>query len=101
MPDPKTYVGTCHCGKVKFEATLVLESAMDCNCSIDSRTAAVMAPVPAEQFELVSGEGWVKTLQQLISGAEIRALTQRARRFAEEGRYPEPTSRWAYPWPLI
>ena len=47
MPDPKTYVGTCHCGKLKFEATMVLESAMDCNCSIDSRTAAVMAPVPA------------------------------------------------------
>jgi hypothetical protein len=31
----------------------------------------------------------------------MRALTQRARRFAEEGRYPEPTPRWAYPWPLI
>jgi hypothetical protein len=57
MPDQKTYVGTCHCGKVKFEATLVLESAMDCNCSIDSRTAAVMAALPAEQFKLVSGEG--------------------------------------------
>jgi hypothetical protein len=31
----------------------------------------------------------------------MRALTQRARRLADEGRYPEPTSRWAYPWPLI
>jgi uncharacterized repeat protein (TIGR03843 family) len=51
--------------------------------------------------ELVAGEGWVKSLQQLISGPELRALTQRARRFADEGRYPEPTSRWAYPWPLI
>jgi hypothetical protein len=43
----------------------------------------------------------VRTLEQLISGAEVRALAQRARRFADEGRYPEPTSRWAYPWPLI
>jgi uncharacterized repeat protein (TIGR03843 family) len=51
--------------------------------------------------ELVAGEGWVHTLQQLISGAELRALAQRASRFAEEGHYPEPTSRWAYPWPLI
>jgi hypothetical protein len=51
--------------------------------------------------ELVAGDGWVSSLQQLISGAEIRALTQRARRLADQGRYPEPTSRWAYPWPLI
>lgn len=51
--------------------------------------------------ELVAGVGWVKTLRQLISGAEVRALAQRAQRLADEGRYPEPTSRWAYPWPLI
>ncbi len=51
--------------------------------------------------ELVTGAGCVKTLGQLISGPEIRALLQRARRLADEGRYPEPTSRWAYPWPLI
>ncbi|HKV30145.1 MAG TPA: SCO1664 family protein [Candidatus Dormibacteraeota bacterium] len=51
--------------------------------------------------ELAAGGGWVRTLEQLISPTEVRALIQRARRFAEEGRYPEPTSRWAYPWPLI
>jgi hypothetical protein len=51
--------------------------------------------------ELAAGDGWVRTLAQLISTAEMRALTPRARSFADEGRYPEPTSRWAYPWPLI
>jgi hypothetical protein len=51
--------------------------------------------------ELVAGQGWVKSLQHLISGAEIRTLAQRARRLADDGRYPEPGSRWAYPWPLI
>src|ERR1700737_2202545 len=51
--------------------------------------------------ELAAGEGWVKSLQRLISPAEIRALAHGARRLADEGRYPEPTSRWAYPWPLI
>ena len=51
--------------------------------------------------ELIAGEPWVKHLQRLISAAEIRALAQRARRLADEGRYPEPSSRWAYPWPLI
>ena len=51
--------------------------------------------------ELAGAAAWVGGLKQLISAAELRALAQRARRFAEEGRYPEPTSRWAYPWPLI
>src|SRR6266852_977915 len=51
--------------------------------------------------QLTAGDGWVRDLQQLISTAELRALAQRARRFANEGRYPEPSSRWAYPWPLI
>src|SRR2546426_877595 len=51
--------------------------------------------------ELASGKGWVNELCALISAAELRALTQRARRLADVGRYPEPTSRWAYPWPLV
>jgi len=51
--------------------------------------------------ELVASQGWVKELGDLITGPEIRALAQRARRVANEGRYPEPTSRWAYPWPLV
>jgi uncharacterized repeat protein (TIGR03843 family) len=51
--------------------------------------------------ELTDDQGWVRRLEQLITGAEVRALAKRARRFADEGRYPEPTSRWAYPWPLI
>jgi hypothetical protein len=51
--------------------------------------------------DLAAGDGWVRHLKQLISAQEVRALTQRARRLAEEGHYPEPTSRWAYPWPLI
>jgi hypothetical protein len=51
--------------------------------------------------ELLVGAGWVNDLQALIAGPEIRAVAQRARRVADEGRYPEPASRWAYPWPLI
>lgn len=51
--------------------------------------------------ELVAGRGWVSALHELISDIELRALAQRARRLAEAGRYPEPTSRWAYPWPLV
>jgi hypothetical protein len=51
--------------------------------------------------ELLAGQGWVKGLRALLTGPEIRALAQRACRLADQGRYPEPTSRWAYPWPLV
>lgn len=51
--------------------------------------------------ELEDGTGWVSELEPLVSKAEMKALIRRARNLAEEGRYPEPTSRWAYPWPLI
>jgi hypothetical protein len=51
--------------------------------------------------ELQGGEPWVRGLEQLISAVEIRALAARARRLADQGRYPEPLTRWAYPWPLI
>jgi hypothetical protein len=51
--------------------------------------------------ELTDGAGWVSELERLISKAEMKALIRRARNLSQEGRYPEPASRWAYPWPLI
>lgn len=44
---------------------------------------------------------WLRPLSDLLMPVELRALAQRARRLAQQGRYPEPSSRWAYPWPLI
>ncbi len=51
--------------------------------------------------EIVDRAAWVGELQSLIAAAELKALANRARRLAQEGRYPHPTSRWAYPWPLV
>ena len=50
---------------------------------------------------LASGDALAKELKRLIATPELNALIRRARRLADEGKYPEPTSRWAYPWPLI
>jgi hypothetical protein len=50
---------------------------------------------------LSANEAWVIDLKRLVSAAELRALGRRALRLAEEGTYPAPSSRWAYPWPLI
>jgi len=57
MSDPKTYTGSCHCGKVKFEATLDLsEPAVTCNCSMCGRAGTILRFVPASEFKLLSGE---------------------------------------------
>jgi hypothetical protein len=56
MNEAKTYVGACHCGAVKFEATTDLAKVMACNCSICSKAGWLLTFVPADQFKLISGE---------------------------------------------
>jgi hypothetical protein len=53
-----TLEGGCHCGKVRYRVTgLDLEKpVIACNCSICGRSGSMLAFVPAEKFELVSGE---------------------------------------------
>lgn len=51
--------------------------------------------------DLLARDPSIKALAALLSNAELKALAHRALQVAEEGRYPAPTSRWAYPWPLI
>jgi hypothetical protein len=57
MTEIKTYTGGCHCKSVRFEVKAELGSLLACNCSICSKTGALLAFVPAAQFTLVSGEG--------------------------------------------
>jgi len=51
--------------------------------------------------DLSKASGWVNELHTLISAVEVKALIRRARHLADHGKYPEPRSRWAYPWPLV
>lgn len=48
--------GSCHCGKVKFEAEVKLAEALECNCSICIRRGSLLEFVPETQFKLLSGE---------------------------------------------
>lgn len=52
----QTYAGGCHCGAVRYEATTDLSSTLTCNCSICSKTGAVMAFGSAGAFSLLRGE---------------------------------------------
>jgi hypothetical protein len=48
--------GGCHCGAVRFEASLPQAiEAKECNCSICARTGFVHIIVPESRFRLLSG----------------------------------------------
>jgi hypothetical protein len=55
MPDPRTYSGGCHCGRVQYEVTTDLAQVMSCNCSICSKRGSLLSFVPASQFAHTKG----------------------------------------------
>lgn len=55
MAEEKTYVGSCHCGKVRYHVTLALEGAVACNCSMCGRAGTLLAFVPEGSFVLDQG----------------------------------------------
>jgi hypothetical protein len=56
MAEMKTFTGSCHCGKVRFEVKTDLARVFSCNCSICSRAGYLLVFVPEEQFSLLRGE---------------------------------------------
>jgi hypothetical protein len=55
MPEAKTYAGSCHCGRVRYETEADLGQVIACNCSICRKRGALLAFVPADKFRLASG----------------------------------------------
>jgi hypothetical protein len=56
MPDTKTYVGSCHCGAVRYEVETDLARVISCNCSMCGRAGWLLTFVNADKFKLLSGE---------------------------------------------
>jgi hypothetical protein len=56
--DPvKKYLGTCHCGAVRFEAALDLgKGGSRCNCSVCTKLGQTGTIVKPEAFALLAGE---------------------------------------------
>jgi len=51
-----TYHGSCHCGRVKFKLTTVIDKVVSCNCSICTKKGILHHRVSPEQFSLVEGK---------------------------------------------
>ena len=48
--------GSCHCGKVSFEAEGEIKSALACNCSICQRKGSLLWFIPRGDLRLLSPE---------------------------------------------
>ena len=52
----RTYLGTCHCGAVRFECRLDLrEGVRKCNCSFCIKTRFLKAFAGPDEFQLLQG----------------------------------------------
>jgi hypothetical protein len=59
----RSYTGSCHCGRVRYQVTTDLARVSVCNCSICSRTAYLHHVVPPDRFRLLAGEDDLVTYQ--------------------------------------
>ena len=50
------HAGGCHCGQVKFEVEMTIESGLSCNCSICMKRGSLLAFTPETNFKLLAGE---------------------------------------------
>jgi hypothetical protein len=46
--------GSCHCGKIAFEAEGEFDKAMECNCSFCRRQGSLLAFVPRDKMQLLT-----------------------------------------------
>ena len=50
----RTYSGSCHCGRVRFEIDAELDHVRVCDCSFCSKRGALVHRVPPERFRMLS-----------------------------------------------
>lgn len=75
--DPVTFNGSCHCGSVKFTATLPFgfSSARRCTCSICRMRGAIAVTSTDENFRITEGEDKLATYRFNTKSAEHHFCT--------------------------
>jgi centromere protein V len=59
-----TYLGGCHCGRVRFEVVAPHRlEVSDCNCSICTKSGYLHLTVPKTRFKLLSGADALQTYE--------------------------------------
>ena len=58
-----TYHGRCHCGRIKFKVTTVIDKVVACNCSICTKKCVLHHRVAPEQISLVEGKQYLSLYQ--------------------------------------
>jgi hypothetical protein len=57
-----THTGSCHCGRVRFEAVAPAKiEVSECNCSMCSKAGFLHLIVPEDRFKLLSGSDVLTT----------------------------------------
>jgi hypothetical protein len=57
------YLGSCHCGAVRFEIESTIDRVTQCNCSVCTKKGILHHRVGADRFRLLSGEESLGTYQ--------------------------------------
>jgi hypothetical protein len=57
------YSGGCQCGAVRYDVSADIGEVMSCNCSRCQKLGWLLTFVPADQFQLKSGEGVLSDFQ--------------------------------------
>jgi len=63
ISEMKTYQGSCHCGRVRFEIRTELTRVSECNCSICRGKGYLHHMVTPDRFRLIQGEADLATYQ--------------------------------------
>lgn len=50
----KTYLGSCHCGLVRFKVIADVDHLRECNCSICLRRGALIFRVPSDSLSILT-----------------------------------------------
>ncbi|MDC0598693.1 GFA family protein [Gammaproteobacteria bacterium] len=61
--EKRSYQGSCHCGKVKFEIESDFPELTMCDCSICTKKNALMVKVHESQFSLIQGQEYLSDYQ--------------------------------------